>query len=36
VRHEAPNAAELDDAVMNMRVIEAVLASGKSGRVEPL
>jgi predicted dehydrogenase len=36
VRHEAPSAAELDDAVMNMRVIEAVLASGKSGRVEPL
>jgi predicted dehydrogenase len=36
VRHEAPSAAELDDAVMNMRVIEAVLASAKSGRVETL
>jgi len=36
VRHEAPNAAALDDAVTNMRVIEAVLASAKSGRVETL
>ncbi len=36
VRHEAPSAAELDDALMNMRVIEAVLASAKSGRIESL
>ena len=36
VRHEAPSAAGLDDAVTNMRVIEAVLASAKSGRVETL
>jgi len=36
VRHEAPNAAGLDDAATNMRVIEAVLASAKSGRVETL
>jgi predicted dehydrogenase len=36
LRHEAPNAAALDDAVTNMRVIEAVLASAKSGRVETL
>jgi len=36
VRHEAPNAAGLDDAATNMRVIEAVLASAKSGRVQTL
>jgi len=36
VRHEAPSAAALDDAVINMRVIDAVLASAKSGRVETL
>ncbi|MEP7298287.1 MAG: Gfo/Idh/MocA family oxidoreductase [Burkholderiales bacterium] len=36
IRHEAPNAAALDDARLNMRVIEAVLASAQSGRVEPL
>jgi len=36
VRNEAPNAAGLDDAVTNMRVIEAVLASAKSGRVVTL
>jgi predicted dehydrogenase len=36
IRHEAPGAAALDDAVINMRVIEAVFASAKSGRVETL
>lgn len=36
VRHEAPSAAGLDDAATNMRVIDAVLASAKSGRVETL
>lgn len=36
VRHEAPDAAALDDAVQNLRIIEAVLASAKSGRVETL
>ena len=36
VRHEAPSAAALDDAVINMRAIGAVLASAKSGRVETL
>ena len=36
VRHEVPSAAALDDAALNMRVIEAVLASAKSGRVETL
>ena len=36
VRHEAPSAAGLDDAATNMRVIDAVLASAKSGRVEAL
>ena len=36
VRHEPPTAAALDDAVTNMRAIEAVLASAKSGRVETL
>ena len=36
VRHEAPTAAALDDAVINMRTIEAVFASAKSGRVETL
>jgi predicted dehydrogenase len=36
VRAETPSATALDDAVANMRVIEAVLASAKSGRVETL
>jgi predicted dehydrogenase len=36
VRHEAPNAAALDDAATNMRIIEAALASARSGRVESL
>jgi predicted dehydrogenase len=36
VRQEAPSAAALDDAVINMRAIGAVLASAKSGRVETL
>jgi predicted dehydrogenase len=36
VRHEAPSAAGLDDAATNMRVIDAVLASAKSGRVVTL
>jgi predicted dehydrogenase len=36
VRHETPDAAALDDATTNMRVLEAVFASGRSGRVVPL
>jgi len=36
VRHEAPSAAALDDAIANMRAIEAVLASAKSGRAVTL
>ena len=36
VRTEAPTAAALDDAQLNMRVIEALLASAKSERVETL
>jgi predicted dehydrogenase len=36
VRQEAPSAAALDDAVINMRAIGAVLASAKSGRIETL
>ena len=36
VRHEAPSAAGLDEAATNMRVIDAVLASAKSGRVVTL
>jgi predicted dehydrogenase len=34
VRTEAPDAAGLDDAVLNMRVIDALFASEKSGRFE--
>ena len=36
VRGEVPSAAALDDAQLNMRVIEAVLTSATSGRVETL
>jgi len=36
VRQEAPSAAALDDAVINMRAIGAVLTSAKSGRIETL
>jgi len=36
VRFEAPSAAALDDALINARVIEAVFASAKGGRVEVL
>jgi predicted dehydrogenase len=36
VRHETPSAAGLDDAAINMRALEAVLASAKSGRVATL
>ena len=36
VRHEAPSVAALDDAATNMRALEAVFASAKSGRVETL
>jgi len=36
VRGEVPSAAALDDAQLNMRVIEAVLTSAMSGRVETL
>lgn len=36
VRHEAPDAAALDDAQTTMRVIEAVFASAASGRVQAL
>ncbi|HUG22399.1 Gfo/Idh/MocA family protein [Piscinibacter sp.] len=34
VRGETPTAAGLDDAVMNMRIIDALFASEKSGRFE--
>ena len=34
VRNEAPDAAALDDAIRNMRCIEALFASAKSGRFE--
>ena len=34
VRNDAPDVAALDDAAMNLRVIEAVFASALSGRVE--
>ena len=34
VRDEAPDARGLDDAVANMRVIDALFASAKSGRFE--
>ena len=34
VRSEAPDASGLDDALANMRVIEALFASEKSGRFE--
>jgi predicted dehydrogenase len=36
VRNEPPTVAALDDAAINLRVIEAVFASAKSGRVETL
>ena len=36
VRGKTPTAASLDDAAINLRVIEAVFASAKSGRVETL
>jgi hypothetical protein len=34
VRSEKPDASGLDDALANMRVIEALFASEKSGRFE--
>ena len=34
VREEAPTAAGLDDALMNMRIIDALFASERSGRFE--
>jgi predicted dehydrogenase len=36
VRSEAPTEAALDDAVMNMRVIDALFASERSGRFEDI
>jgi predicted dehydrogenase len=36
VRNELPTVAALDDAAINLRVIETVFASAKSGRVETL
>ncbi len=36
VRHEAPSAAGLDEAAAGLRVIDALFASAKSGRVERL
>lgn len=36
VREEAPTAAGLDDAAMNMRIIDALFASERSGRFEPV
>jgi predicted dehydrogenase len=34
IRHDRPDAQALDDAVMNLRVIDALFASEKSGRFE--
>ena len=34
VRHEKPDAAALDDAAWNMRTIDALFASARSGRFE--
>jgi len=34
VREEAPDAAGLDDAVMNLRILDALFASERSGRFE--
>jgi predicted dehydrogenase len=36
VRDEAPTAAGLDDAAMNMRIIDALFASERSGKFEPI
>jgi predicted dehydrogenase len=36
VRHERPDAAGLDDAIWNMRTIDALFASTQSGRFESL
>ena len=36
VRHEQPDAAALDDALWNMRTIDALFASARSGRFEPV
>ena len=36
VRHETPSAAGLDDAIANMRIIEALFASDASGAAVPL
>jgi len=36
VREEAPTAAGLDDAAMNMRIIDALFASERSGKFEPI
>jgi predicted dehydrogenase len=36
VRHERPDAAALDDAIRNLRAIDALFASAKSGRTEPI
>lgn len=36
VRDDAPNFAGLDEAAATLRVVEALLASEKSGRVEPV
>ncbi len=36
VRHEQPDATGLDDAMMNLRIIEALFASAASGRVQAL
>ena len=35
VRQDPPDASGLDDAAANMRVIDALFASGRSGRFEP-
>lgn len=36
VREEAPTTAGLDDATMNMRIIDALFASERSGKFEPI
>jgi predicted dehydrogenase len=36
VRHERPGAAGIDDAIRNLRAIDALFASARSGRVEPV
>jgi predicted dehydrogenase len=36
VRHERPSAAGLDDAMRNLRAVDALFAAAQSGRAEPI